>query len=73
MDAAGGANNYLRTILECLHVIANTRASDASMTFNIHEVTDGHDNLLNLLRKLASGRKDQRLTSLDVGIELLQN
>lgn len=42
------------------------------MTFDVHEVTDSDNNLLDLLSQLTSRREDQSLASLDVGVEFLQ-
>jgi len=43
------------------------------MALKVHEVTDGDNNLLNLLSKLTGGGEDQSLASLDVGIDLLED
>lgn len=43
------------------------------MAVDRHEVTDGNDDLLDLLSQLAGWRKDQGLAGLDIGVELLQN
>ena len=73
LHTSGSTDDHLRPVLKRLHIIANACTSDTSMTFNIHEVTNGHDDFLDLLRKLASRREDQRLASFDVSVELLQN
>lgn len=52
VDTAGGSDNDMNAILKNLHVITNDGSSDTSMTFNIHEIAYGDDDLLNLLRKL---------------------
>ncbi len=59
--------------MKSLHVIPNARSADTRVALNVHEVTDGDNDFLNLLSKLTSRRQDQRLTSLDVGVQLLQN
>lgn len=73
LHTTGSTNDHLRPVLKRLHVIANACTSDTGMTLNVHEITNGHDDFLNLLRKLASRRQDQRLTSFHVRVELLQN
>ncbi len=55
MDTAGSANDNLRTVLQGLHILTNAGATNAGMALDAHEVTDGNDNLLNLLGKFASG------------------
>ena len=43
------------------------------MAFNVHEVADGDNDLLNLLRQLARGSKDQGLAGFCIWVNLLQN
>ena len=43
------------------------------MRVDVHEVTDGDDDLLNLLRKLAGGGEDESLALLDLGVDVLEN
>ena len=73
MDTARRTNDDLRTRLKSCHIITNACASNACMAVDRQEVTDGNDNLLNLLSQLAGWRKDQGLAGLDVGVELLKN
>ena len=72
VDTAGGADNHLGAILKGLHVVADAGATDAGVAFDVHEVADGNDDLLNLLSKLTRGRKNKRLARLDVRVDLLQ-
>ena len=39
----------------------------------LHEVTDGNNDLLDLLSQLTGGGKDQSLAALDLGVDLLQS
>lgn len=73
LDTAGRADHHLRAVLESLHVVSYAGTADAGMALNLHEVTDGDDDLLNLLRKLASGSEDERLASLDAWVDLLKD
>jgi hypothetical protein len=73
LDTAGGTDNNLGTLLESLHVVTNVGTTDAGVALNVHEVTDGDNNLLDLLSQLTGGSKDEGLASLDVGVELLQS
>jgi hypothetical protein len=43
------------------------------MALNAHEITNGNNDLLNLLSQLTSGGKNQSLARLDGGIDLLEN
>lgn len=73
MYTAWSTDNNLGSCLESLHVVPNASTSDTSMAVDRHEVTDGNNDFLDLLSELASGRKNQSLTGLDVGVELLQD
>ncbi len=43
------------------------------MALDVHEVTNGNDDLLDLLGQFTGGSDNQSLASLDVGVELLQS
>jgi len=73
VHAAGSSNNDLGAILDRLDVVTNSSATNASMGINVHEITDGDDNLLDLLRKLTSGGENQGLALLELGINVLEN
>ena len=73
MDTAGGTDNDLGTLLEGLHVVADVGATDAGVALNLHEVTDGDNDLLDLLSKLTGGSEDQGLAGLDAGVDLLED
>ncbi len=72
LDSAWGSDDDLRTVLKCLHVFPNVCTADASMAFDIHEIADSHNHLLDLLSKLTSGSKDESLAGFEVGINLLK-
>lgn len=73
MDTARGADNDLGAVLEGLHVITDAGAANAGVALNVHEVTDGDDDLLDLLGQLTGGSKDEGLALLDVGVDLLED
>lgn len=73
VDTAGGTDNDLRTVSECLHVISYGGTTDTGVALNVHEVTDGDNDLLDLLGKLTGGSKDKSLAGLDVGVDLLED
>lgn len=72
MNAARGTDDDLGAVLESLHVVTNTGATNAGVALDAHKVTDGNDNLLDLLSQLAGRGEDQSLALLDVGVDLLQ-
>jgi hypothetical protein len=72
LDTAGRADDDLGAVLEGLHVVTDAGAANAGMAGNVHEVTDGDDDLLDLLGQLAGGGEDERLAGLDVGVDLLE-
>ena len=72
MDTTRSTDDDLGTILESLHVLANISTTNASMAFDIHEVTDGDDNLLDLLCEFSGWCEDQSLASLELRVNLLK-
>jgi len=73
LDTARSSDNDLGTFSESLHVISDTGSTNACVALDANEVTEGDNNLLNLLSQLASRGKNQCLAGLDVGINLLKN
>lgn len=72
VDTAGGTNDDLGAVLESLHVLTDVGSTDTGMAVDVHEVTDGDDDLLDLLGQLTGGSEDKGLASLEVGVDLLQ-
>lgn len=73
VDTTGGTDNDLRTLLESLHVITDGGTTDTGVALNVHEVTDGDNDLLDLLGQLTGWGKDEGLALLDVGVKLLED
>jgi hypothetical protein len=73
LDTARSSNNDLRTVLKGLHVFSDVGAANAGVAFNVHEVANGHNDLLNLLSELTGGCEDQSLAGLEVGVDLLKS
>lgn len=73
LDTTGSTNNDLRTVLESLHVITNAGTANAGVALDVHEVTDGDDDLLDLLGQLTGGSENQSLAGLDAGVDLLED
>lgn len=73
MNTTRGTDDDLGTVLESLHVITNAGTTNAGVALDVHEVTDGNDDLLDLLGQLTGGSEDQCLALLQVGVDLLQD
>jgi hypothetical protein len=83
-DTAGCAHDDVNTFLKDSNIFANNSTANTSMTLtsavegkkrclNVQEISKGDDDLLNLLRKLSCGSKDQRLTLPDGMVNLLEH
>jgi len=72
VDTARSANDDLGALLEGLHVLADIGTTDTGVALNAHEVTNGDDDLLDLLGKLTGRGEDQSLAGLEVGVDLLE-
>lgn len=73
VNTTGGTDNDLRAVTESGHVLADVGATNAGMALNAHEVTDGDNDLLDLLGQLTSRSKDESLARLQVGVDLLES
>jgi hypothetical protein len=73
LDTTWGTNNDLGTLLKSLHVITNAGTTDACVALNVHEVSDGNDDLLDLLGQFTGGGENESLALLDVGVKLLED
>lgn len=73
MDTARCSNNDLGTVLQGLHVVTDTGATNASMAFNAHEIANSNDDLLDLLSQLTSGGQNEGLALLEGRVDLLKN
>ena len=73
VDTSWGSDNDVWAILESLHVITDRGTSDTGVALNVHEVSDGDDDLLNLLGQLAGWGEDKSLALLDSWVQLLED
>lgn len=73
LDAAGGTDNDLRAILKSLHVLTNIGTTNTSVALNAHEVTNGDNNLLDLLGQFTGGSQNQSLAGLQAAVDLLES
>jgi len=70
---ARGTDNDLDALLELRHVLADVSAPDTSMALDVHVITEGDDDFLDLLSQLASGCENEGLGALDGQVYLLEN
>jgi hypothetical protein len=63
----------VRSITELGDILADCSATDTSVAVDIDEVSEGDDDLLDLLSQLASRSKDECLGLLDRGVNLLSS
>jgi hypothetical protein len=73
LDTAWSSNDDLGAILQSLHILTDVGATDAGMAFDVHEVADCDNDLLNLLSKLTSRCKDQSLACFEVLVDFLED
>jgi hypothetical protein len=73
LNTTGSADNNLRAVLKGLHILTDTGTTDTSVALDLHEISDGNNDLLDLLSKLTGRSKDQSLALLNVGVDLLEN
>lgn len=73
LDTAGGTDNDLGTLTESGHVLTDIGTTDTGVALKGHEVTNGDNDLLDLLGQLTGGSEDQGLASLQVGVDLLES
>lgn len=73
MNTARCSDNDLRPILKGLHVITHAGTTDAGVALNVHEITNGDDDFLNLLGQFTGRCQNQSLALLDRRVNLLKN
>lgn len=72
-DTTRRADDDVDTLLELGHVLTDVGTTDTCVAFDVHVVTEGDDDLLDLLRELTSGSKNQSLGPPDSGVNLLED
>jgi len=73
LDTTWGTDNDVWAILKSLHVVANAGATDTGVALDLHKVTNGDHDLLDLLSQLTGWGENQGLASLDGWVELLES
>lgn len=69
-DSSGGSDDNVRSLSELGHVLSDVDSSDTGVTVDRHVVSEGDDDLLDLLGELSSRSKNQSLGRLDGGVDL---
>ena len=72
-DTSGSANDDLNTLLQLCHVLTDVGSANTGVTFNVHIVTKGNDDLLDLLSELTGWCEDESLGAFDREVELLKD
>lgn len=73
VNATRGTDNDVRTLLKLLDIFTDVGTTDTRMALNVQIVSEGDDDLLDLLSQLASGCEDECLGAFDARIELLED
>lgn len=73
MDTTGGTDNDLGAGAEGVHVVTDVGTTNAGVALNVHEVTDGDNDLLDLLSQLTGGSDNQSLAGLELLVDLLES
>lgn len=72
LDTTWSTDDDLWTVLQSLHIVSDIGASDTCVALDVHEVTDGYHDLLDLLGKFSGWGEDQGLAGLEVLVYLLE-
>lgn len=73
MDTTRSTDNNLRTLFQGVHIITDAGTTNAGVALDVHEISDGNNDLLDLLSQLTGGSENQGLALLDVRVKLLEN
>jgi hypothetical protein len=73
VDTTRCTDDDLGTILDSLDVVTDCSTANAGVGIDVHEVADSNNDLLDLLRKLTSGGKDESLALLELRVDVLEN
>lgn len=72
MNTAGGTDNDLGTVTEGSHVLTDVSTTDTGVALDAHEVTNGNNDLLDLLGQLTGGSQHESLACLQIGVNVLE-
>ncbi len=62
----------MNSVVELAHVLTNGGSANAGVALGSHVVSQGHDDLLDLLGQLAGRGQNQSLTIPQLGVNLLE-
>jgi hypothetical protein len=63
----------VNSVVELAHILTNGGSANAGVALGSHVVSQGHDDLLDLLGQLAGRGQNQSLTIPQFGVNLLKN
>ena len=66
-------NDNVNSTVELVHVLTNRGTTNTSVTLGPHVVSQGHDDLLDLLGQFTSWCQNQSLAAVQLGVNLLQD
>ena len=66
-------NDNVNSTVELVHVLTNRGTTNTSVTLGPHVVSQGHNDLLDLLGQLTGGCQNQGLAAVQLGVDLLQD
>lgn len=73
VDSAWGTDDDVDTLLELGDGIADGGTTDGGEALDVHVVTEGDEDLVDLLGELTGRSKDESLNLLEVDVNLLEN
>ena len=69
-DTSGSTDNNVRSSLQLGDILLDRSSSDTSVTVDVHVVTEGDDDLLDLLSEFSGGGQDQSLGFTESHVDL---
>ena len=73
VDTTGSTDDDLGALTESVHVIADSSTTNTSVALDVHEVTNGNNDLLDLLSQLTGRGDNEGLAGLQVVVDLLES
>lgn len=72
MYSSRRADDDLGSVLERLHVISYVGSADASVALDVHKVTNGDNDFLDLLSEFSRRSEDERLARFEIRVDFLE-
>lgn len=71
--SSGRSRNDVLTVFEFLDILANARSTDTGVALDVHVVSEGQDDVLDLNGEFSCRGKDERLAFPDGGVDGLED